>query len=159
MEFTTGNQLLSQNGWGSFSELLKPVVSRGPLENVLECSSGDHFICLYLGVHVRRNSLMYIANVCAFLCVCYTSKGCMPHLLRGLLSTCYVPNHLLSSVGMAATRRKPTVQGRASDSCDHCCDGNKHSGLRVLTSVMCPKLGASGGVRFLGAFWNRGCLS
>lgn len=100
-----------------------------------------------------------LANVCTFLCVCYTSKGCMPNLLRGLLSTCYVPNPLLSSVGMASTRRKLTVQGRASDNCDHCCDGNKHSGLRVLTSVVCPKLGTSGGVRFLGAFWNRGCLS
>lgn len=159
MEFTTGNQLLSQDGWGSFLELLKPVVSREPLENVLECSSGGYYICLYLGVHIRRNSLMYIANVCTFLCVCYTSKGCKPNLLRGLLSTYYVLNPLLSSVGMASTCRKLTVQGRASDNCDYCCDGNNHSGLRVLTSVMCQILGTSGGVRFLGAFWNRGCLS
>ena len=89
----------------------------------------------------------------------YTSKGCKPNLLRGLLSTYYVPNPLLSSVGMASTHRKLTVQGRASDNCDHCRDGNNHSGLRVLTSVMYPKLGTSGGVRFPGTFWNRGCLS
>lgn len=123
--------LLSQDGWGSFPEQLKPVVSREPLENVLECSSGV-IIYVYTSVYTYV-AIQYIADVCTFLYVGYTSRGCIPSSLRGLLSTYYVPNILLSSVDMASTHRKFTVLGQAGDNRDNCCDRNNHSGLRDLT--------------------------